>query len=109
MFEGLVLSRKHGREAGATFTVRKVSNGFGVERVFPLYSPNIELIEIIRRSNAGRSKLYYIRTRVSRDIRRKIRSLAQFFSSSKDLKVEEAPVVEAVEETTSETVESTQE
>ncbi len=110
MFEGLVLARKHGREAGATFTVRKVSNGFGVERVFPLYSPNIELIEVIRRSNAGRSKLYYIRTRVSRDIRRKIRSLVQFFSTSKDLVIEEdklpeieevieeTPVIEAQEE-----------
>lgn len=99
IFEGLVLARKHGREAGATFTVRKVSNGFGVERVFPLYSPNLELIEVVRRSNAGRSKLYYIRTRVSRDIRRKIRSLAQFFSSSKDLQIEEESVVAMAEET----------
>ena len=48
-FEGIVLARKHGREPGATFTVRKVSGGLGVERVFPLYSPVLEDIKVVRR------------------------------------------------------------
>lgn len=77
-FEGLVLARKHGSEAGGTFTVRKISHGIGVERVFPLYSPVIESIEVVRRSRARRSKLYYIRTKVARDIRRKMRNFMDF-------------------------------
>ncbi len=48
-FEGLVLSRKHGTEPGATFTVRKVSLSVGVERIFPLYSPNIDRIEVLKK------------------------------------------------------------
>jgi len=48
-FEGLVLSRKHGTESGATFTIRKVASGVGVERIFPLYSPNIDRIEIVQK------------------------------------------------------------
>jgi len=73
-FEGTVLARKHGTEIGATFTVRKVASGVGVERIFPLYSPMIDKIEITKRSRARRSKLYYIRTKAVRDVRRKMRS-----------------------------------
>jgi large subunit ribosomal protein L19 len=71
-FEGLVLSRKHGDEAGATFTVRKVVDGVGVERIFPLYSPVIDEIEILRRSEVRRSKLYFIREKASKEIRRQM-------------------------------------
>src|SRR3989344_5692922 len=60
-FEGLVLSRKHGSEAGATFTLRRVAGGGGVEKVFPLFSPLIDKIEILKRAKVRRSKLYYIR------------------------------------------------
>ncbi|MFA5792074.1 MAG: 50S ribosomal protein L19 [Candidatus Paceibacterota bacterium] len=75
VFEGIVLARKHGTEAGATFTVRKVASGVGVERIFPLYSPMIGKIEITKRSRARRSKLYYIRTKAVKDVRRKMRSV----------------------------------
>jgi large subunit ribosomal protein L19 len=72
-FEGLVLSRKHGREAGAMFTVRKVIGGVGVERIFPLYSPMIDEIEMIRRSKVRRAKLYFIREKATKEIRRQMR------------------------------------
>jgi len=73
-FEGLVLSRKHCKEIGATFTVRKVSNSVGVERIFPLYSPNIDKIEIVKKTRTRRSKLYYIRTKAVKEISKKMKS-----------------------------------
>ena len=72
-FEGLVLARKHGLEAGATFTVRKVSDGIGIERVFPLYSPVLEKIEILRRGKVRRAKLYYVREKAQSEARRKMK------------------------------------
>jgi large subunit ribosomal protein L19 len=72
-FEGMVLARKHGVEIGATFTVRKVASGVGVERIFPLYSPTIDKIDIVRRSKTRRSKLYYVRDKALRDVRRKLK------------------------------------
>lgn len=77
-FEGLVIARKHGSEAGATITVRKISHGVGVERVFPIYSPTIESFELLKRSIVRRSKLYYIRDKVAREIRRKMRNFVSF-------------------------------
>lgn len=74
-FEGLVLSVKHGREAGSTFTVRKVTSGVGVEKIFPRYSPMIEKIEIVRRAKVRRAKLYFIREKASREIKRQMRNL----------------------------------
>ncbi len=75
-FEGMVLARKHGKEAGGTFTVRRVASGVGVERIFPIYSPMIDKIEITKKARAKRSKLYYIRTKAVKDVRRKMRSVA---------------------------------
>ena len=77
-FQGLVLARKRGTEPGATFTVRKIASGVGVEKIFPLFSPLIDKIEILRRSNPRRSKLYYIRTKTAKEIKRKMRGLAEF-------------------------------
>lgn len=74
-FEGLVLSRKHGTESGATFTIRKVASGVGVERIFPLYSPNIDKIEVLRRSKTRRSKLYYIRTKAVKEVKKRLKSI----------------------------------
>lgn len=74
-FEGLVLARKHGREAGATFMVRRVIDGVGVERIFPLYSPLVEKIEILRRAKVRRAKLYHIRKKAAKEVRREMRSI----------------------------------
>ena len=76
IFEGLVLARKHGDEAGGTFTVRKVSSGIGVEKIYPLYSPLIEQIEIVKRAKVRRAKLYYIREKVAREIKRQMRRMS---------------------------------
>jgi large subunit ribosomal protein L19 len=73
IFEGLVLSRKHGNEAGATICVRKVSKGVGVERIFPVYSPIIDKIEIVKKGGVRKSKLYYLREKVAKEIRRQMR------------------------------------
>ncbi len=56
-FEGMVLARKHGAEAGGTFTVRKISEGVGVERIFPLYSPNIDSIEVLKLAHFRKSNI----------------------------------------------------
>ena len=74
-FEGLVLSHKHGSESGATFTVRKVIDGIGVERIFPLYSPMIDEIELVRRSKVRRAKLYFVREQAAKEIRKKMRKV----------------------------------
>src|SRR6056297_3067831 len=75
IFDGLVLARKHGDEAGATFTVRKVTSGVGVEKIYPLYSPLIDKIEIVKRAKVRRAKLYYIREKVNREIKRQMRRM----------------------------------
>ncbi len=74
-FEGLVLARKHGSEAGARFTVRKVVDTIGVERIFPLYSPMIDKIEVLKRSKVRRAKLYHIRDKAAKEIRRQMRNV----------------------------------
>jgi len=76
-FEGTVIAVKHGSGISSTFTVRKVTDGYGVERVFPLHSPMIEKIQMIKRSNVRRAKLYYIRERAKRDIRKKMKQLRE--------------------------------
>jgi large subunit ribosomal protein L19 len=91
VYEGLVIATKHGSEIGATFTVRAVLSQVGVEKTFPLYSPMIEKIEIIRRSKVRRAKLYYIRDKASREIRRSLRNMINVNLSAGGEK-DEAPI-----------------
>ncbi len=71
-FEGVVIARKHGGTA-ETFTVRKISNGVGVERIFPLHCPSVERIEVKRLGRVRRAKLYYLRKRSGKSARIKER------------------------------------
>ena len=73
VFNGLVIAMKSGG-TGATFTVRKVSDGIGVERIFPLYSPVIGKIEVVKRGRVRRAKLYYLRRRKGKAARIEERS-----------------------------------
>ncbi len=104
VFQGTVLARKHGNEPGATFTVRKVASGVGVEKIFPLYSPNIDKIEIVRRSKVRRAKLYFIREKVAREIKRQMRRMQMVTLASESeaeaaaRAEEEAKQAEAAEE-----------
>ena len=72
-FEGIVLALKHGKENGGTFPVRKVVDGVAVERIFPIYSPAIDKIEVLKRAQIRRAKLYYIREKAAKDIKRGMR------------------------------------
>lgn len=74
-FEGLVIAKKHGRGISATFTVRKVVDGVGVERIFPVHSPTINKVEVLRRSKVRRAKLYYIREKAAREVRKKMKQV----------------------------------
>ena len=68
-YEGVCIARKGGSTIAAAFTVRKISFGEGVERVFPLYSTNIDSIEVVRRGRVRRAKLYYLRDRRGKSAR----------------------------------------
>lgn len=96
MFEGLVIAKKHGTEAGATFTVRATLSGIGVEKIFPLYSPMIDKIEVVRRSKVRRAKLYYIKEKASREQRRQLRKMTNVSLSTADAE-EAAPEAEVSE------------
>lgn len=104
-FEGLVLAVKHGTEAGAMFTVRATLSGMGVEKTFPLYSPMIDSIEIVRRSKVRRAKLYFIREKASKEVKRQLRNARAMGLMSDETKpveaaevAPEAPAVEKKEE-----------
>ena len=65
VFEGTVIAKKHGG-ISETFTVRRVAHGCGIERVFPVHSPSVDKVEIVRRGKVRRAKLYYLRDRVGK-------------------------------------------
>ena len=73
-FEGIIIAKKHGREAGGTFTVRRIVSGIGVEKIFPLHSPTIEKIEIVKKARVRRAKLYYLREKSRKETRRKLKA-----------------------------------
>ena len=85
-YEGVCIARSN-RGFNSTFTVRKISHGEGVERVFPLYSPLIESIKVMRRGSVRRSKLYYLRERSGKSAR--ITEKRDYSKKNKSLKVEQ--------------------
>ena len=97
VFEGLVISTKHGAEAGGMFTVRAILSGIGVEKTFPLYSPVIDSIEIVKRSKVRRAKLYFIREKAAKAVRRQLRNARMMH-----LKSDETVVSKEIEAPTSE-------
>jgi len=83
IFEGIVIARKHGKGITSTVTVRKVTDGIGIERIFPVHSPAIEKIEVIKKGKARRSKLYYLRTAKGRKSRLKNKEFAEAIAPDK--------------------------
>lgn len=92
IFEGLVIARKHGTEAGATFTVRRNQGGYGVEKIFPLYSPAIDKIEISKRSQVRKAKLYHVRRKAAKEITKRMKMAMIDISDA----AEAAPAAEEV-------------
>src|SRR5690606_37748529 len=68
-FQGTVIQRRNPNSTGETFTVRKISNGIGVERIFPIHSPSIDKIDLIRRGKVRRARIFYLRGRHGRAAR----------------------------------------
>lgn len=92
IFEGMVIAIKSRQSSSPTMTVRKVSNGVGVEIVIPMFSPGIEQIELVKRAKVRKSKLYYIRDKAAKALRFK------FTDSAEILPEESAPIVEETTE-----------
>jgi large subunit ribosomal protein L19 len=92
VFEGLIIAVKGGQSASPMITVRKVSDGIGVEIILPVLSPNIEKIEMVKRAKVRRSKLYYVRGISAKKSRMKYKDLSEFITEEK--KEEETPVAE---------------
>lgn len=89
VFEGVVIAHKRGESANATFTVRRVAFGVGVERVFPLHSPRVEKVVVIREGSVRRAKLYYLRDRSGKAARVK--------AKGRPTTVKKTPVAASVE------------
>jgi len=72
-FEGMVISRKHGDTPSGTITVRRIHGGFGMEKIFPIFLPTIEKVEIVKKAKVRSSKIYYLRDKTAKEIRKKVR------------------------------------
>lgn len=99
IFEGLIIAKKHGKGISGTITVRKVVDGVGVERVFPIHSPSVAKIEIIRSGKVRRSKLYYLRTAKGKKSRLKNKAFASAIVDEAPEQPAAAPAEEAPVET----------
>lgn len=84
VFEGVVIARKGRASANATFTVRRVAFGEGIERVFPLHSPRVERVEVTREGHVRRAKLYYLRERSGKAARVKAKGRAAVQQTSRN-------------------------
>lgn len=91
IFEGMILAMKGGQSSSPTMTVRKVSNGFGVEIVVPIFSPDIEKIELVKRAKVRQSKLYYVRDKAAKALRFK-------FTNESETTLEKADVKDNIKE-----------
>lgn len=97
VFEGLIIARKHGKGISGTVTVRKIISGIGVEKIFPIHSPLIEKIEILKRGKVKRAKLYYLRKAKGKKARLKKKEIGKTVVKS------ELPIIgDAEKETDSE-------
>lgn len=74
IFEGVLIARKHGKGINATFTVRAILEGVGVEKIYPLHSPLIEKIEVLEKGKARRAKLYYLRKQTEKESRKRLKA-----------------------------------
>ena len=99
LFEGMVIAQKGRQSASPTITVRKVSLGIGVEIIFSLNSSQVEKIEVVKHTTAGRSKLYYVRHKSAKVLSRKLKEVvAKSLSPKVTAKIKKAGVEEGVKE-----------
>lgn len=102
IFEGVVIARKHGKGISATITVRKVIAGVGVEKIFPIHTPTIQKIEVVKRAKVRRAKLYYLRTAKGKKARLKRKDFVAETTKEKpksEAIKEKAPEAEVKKET----------
>ncbi len=103
MFQGMIIATRGGQSSSQTITVRKVSNGVGVELVLPVHSPMIDKIELVKKAKTRRSKLYYIREKTAKSLKLKYKDIAEFAAVEKE-EIKEDVVEKKEEEKVSEPV-----